>query len=121
MSEYLNLPKADYSSNLVAKWVFDDTNTSYVNGTTIYDLSGNGNNLTSANVTYVDDADLGRCAYFNGSASYAQATSTLIPANTFTIIFEIKVIANSAYDYPTIFDTRGMGETKGTICYISGT
>nr|DAH73516.1 MAG TPA: S-layer domain-containing protein Microbiome, Midwest Center for.1A [Caudoviricetes sp.] len=95
MSEYLNLPKADYSSNLVAKWVFDDTDTSKVNGTTVYDLSGNGNNLTSYNVTYADDVDLGRCAYFNGSSSYMIGSSPILPIGEKSILIKFKIPSNT--------------------------
>ncbi|WP_243189345.1 hypothetical protein [Clostridium botulinum] len=70
-------PKKDYSSNLVAKWIFDDTNPSYANGNTIYDLSGKGNNLTAYNVTYKDDVDLGRCAYFNGTNAYCKSMKNI--------------------------------------------
>ena len=58
MSDCLNIPLKDYSNNLIAKWVFDDTDTSKVNGSTIYDLSGNGNNLTAYNLSFIDDADM---------------------------------------------------------------
>ena len=99
MSDYLNLPKVDYSSNLIAKWVFDDTDTSKVNGNTIYDQSGNGNDLASTNVTYVDDTDLGRCAYFNGSSSCCSSSTMKIPTGKKTVIIKFKTIINNVYQY----------------------
>ncbi|WP_225897400.1 hypothetical protein [Clostridium botulinum] len=83
-------PKKDYSSNLVAKWIFDDTNFSYVNGNTIYDLSGKGNNLTAYNITYKDDVDLGRCAYFNGTNSYAICNKNILPVGKKSVLIKIK-------------------------------
>lgn len=73
MAKYI--PIGDYKSKLLAKWVFDNQSTAYVNGTTVYDLSGKDNNLVASNITYVDDVDLGRCAYFNGSAHFNTAST----------------------------------------------
>ena len=89
--------KKDYSSNLIAKWIFDDTNSSYVNGNTIYDLSGKGNTLTSYNITYKDDIDLGRCAYFNGINAYMTANNSVIPVGKKSIIINYKLSDNNLY------------------------
>ncbi|NFV12668.1 LamG domain-containing protein [Clostridium sporogenes] len=83
-------PKKDYSLNLVAKWIFDNTNSSYVNGNTIYDLSSKGNDLTAYNITYKDDADLGICAYFNGVNSYAICNKNILPVGKKSILIKIK-------------------------------
>lgn len=99
MSNYLNVPFKDYSNNLIAKWVFDDTDTSKVNGSTIYDLSGNGNNLTAYNLSFIDDPDMGRCAYFNGSSSYCSNSRMKIPVGTKSVIFKIKPINTSNYEF----------------------
>lgn len=99
MSNCLNIPLKDYSNNLIAKWVFDDTDTSKVNGSTIYDLSGNGNNLTAYNLSYEDDPDMGRCAYFNGSSSYCYSSQMKIPVGSKSIILKFKPMETSNYEF----------------------
>ncbi|EJP6472803.1 LamG domain-containing protein [Clostridium botulinum] len=87
-------PKKDYSSNLVAKWIFDNTNSSYVNGNIIYDLSGKGNNLTAYNISYYLDAELNKyVAYFNGSNSYMIASNPVIPSGKKSILIKMKAFA----------------------------
>jgi len=84
-------PKKDYSANLVAKWVFDNTSTNYVNGTILKDVSGHGYDGTMSNVTFNTDKDLGTCAYFDGKSSFVKFNNPIIPQNKFFIVIKMKV------------------------------
>jgi hypothetical protein len=58
------------TAGLVAYWSFDST---YVNGTTLFDQSGNMNNATAFSTTSVP-GEIGQALYFNGSSSSIQVT-----------------------------------------------
>jgi hypothetical protein len=61
------------TAGLVAYWSFDST---YVNGTTLFDQSGNMNNATAFSTTSVP-GEIGQALYFNGSSSSIQVPSSL--------------------------------------------
>jgi uncharacterized repeat protein (TIGR01451 family) len=61
------------TAGLVAYWSFDST---YVNGTTLFDQSGNMNNATAFSMTSVP-GEIGQAIYFNGSSSSIQVPSSL--------------------------------------------
>ncbi|MFW2500395.1 Ig-like domain-containing protein [Clostridium diolis] len=84
-------PQKDYSGNLVAKWIFDNTDTKYVDGTVLKDVSGHGYNGIMSNVTFNTDKDLGTCGYFNGKNSFVKFSNPIIPQNKFFIIIKMKV------------------------------
>ena len=113
--------KNNYSSSLVAKWIFDDTNSNYVKGTTVKDLSGKGNDLTMNNIVFKNDADLGRCAYFNGSDTYMQAGSSIIPAGRKSIILKFKPIypQNSFVGDIGIITNCNVPQNNNKGCYIA--
>jgi hypothetical protein len=58
-------------------------------GATIKDRAGNGNNLTATNITYVNGKH-GKEMSFNGSTSYAQASSPVI-GTTGTVAVRFKI------------------------------
>lgn len=117
MAKYI--PIGDTKPKLLAKWIFDNRSTTYVNGTTVYDLSGNGNNLTASGVTYVDDVDLGRCAYFNGSAYFKTASPSNIPLGKKTIRITLKPSkVSTTSDYCYVMTKHGTGGKGWDInCY----
>ncbi|WPC40935.1 Ig-like domain-containing protein [Clostridium sp. JS66] len=108
------VPKKDYSSNLVAKWIFDDTNSDYVKGNIAKDLSGKGNDLTMNNITFQNDTDLGRCAYFNGTNAFMEASNPIIPLGKKSIIIKFKVSEVINQPYFSIFSTRRRVNNKWT-------
>ena len=92
--------KKDYSSNLIAKWVFDNTYSengiNAIQGNILNDLSGNNNNGTMYNLTFVDDIDLGRCGNFNRVDSYVRFNSPIIPVGKKSRAIEFKKESYSA-------------------------
>ncbi|WPC42977.1 Ig-like domain-containing protein [Clostridium sp. JS66] len=113
------VPKKDYSSNLVAKWIFDDTNPNYIKGNIAKDLSGKGNDLTMNNITFQNDTDLGRCAYFNGTNAYAIANNSVFNANTsFSILVNIKVDDNKNFAPILVNDSNNYQSSLGTFLRI---
>ena len=104
-SENEYIPKKDYSNNLVAKWVFDDTNKDYVDGNIIKDVSGNGYDGTMNNLKFVDDPDLGKCAYFNGTNANVQFSDKIIPIGKKSIKVNVKkTTRENGYLLITFFD-----------------
>ncbi|KHD37679.1 hypothetical protein NL50_05740 [Clostridium acetobutylicum] len=106
------VPKKDYSGNLVAKYVFDSNGISTDN-ITLKDLSGHGYDGTMSGVSIKDDAELGKCAYFNGSAS-VNFNNQIIPKGNKTIIITFKkdsgTQSNGQYEF-LIEQGSGQGES----------
>lgn len=112
------IPKRDYNANLVAKWIFDNRYSSYVNGNTIYDLSGNGRNLSSYNITYQDDPDLGRCAYFNGVNGYMNAITPVLPIGKKSIKIIFKSI--EANRLQMLLNNNNNGASGSSVALYNG-
>jgi hypothetical protein len=66
-------PPDSPAAGLVGYWSFDS---SFVNGTTLLDQSGNNNNATAFSTASVP-GEIGQALQFNGTSSYAQVSSAL--------------------------------------------
>ncbi len=84
-------------------------------GATVKDRAGNGNDLTATDTTYVN-GKYGKEMSFNGSTSYAQASSPVI-GTTGTISIRLKPASLSAALRP--FGNRNISSSGGVAGYIS--
>ena len=83
-------------------------------GATVKDRAGNGNNLTATNITYVN-GKYGKEMSFNGSTSYAQASSPVI-GTTGTVAIRFKI--NSTVTTEIIADTRNESGLYGVLIVV---
>ena len=90
----------------IGYWPLDATS-----GTSVADLSGNGNNGTVSNATWNTSGRVKGCLNFNGTNSFVQITNTV--ANDFTIAFWVKTTQTGGS--PQWFNGAGLvdGDSPG--------
>ncbi len=87
----------DLNSGLVAYWNFDEGS-----GNVLHDVSGNGNDGTIYNATWVSGIHV-KALSFNGNGDYVEVDSNLLNQLPLTISGWVKPELRNDYDYTTQF------------------
>ena len=106
------------ANGLVGMWTFDGGD---ISGSTIYDLSGNGNNGTNYGAVPAI-GKLGQAMSFNGSTSYIDAgTASSLRPSQFTVTAWVYPTGNSGNGYQGILSDSVWGDYYGYSLNVNGT
>lgn len=92
--------------NMVAGYDFESS--------TFWDISGNGNQLTSYGVYATTDSERGYVASFDGDTSYIQLPAAVTDSDDFTFIAWVKSVKNNAWE--RVFD---FGDSEGNSIFLT--